>query len=136
MFKIFTKHNFTKICTTSPELSELNKGDVAQLGALNNQVFAIKSDGSSPIGIVTQKVKIVKKKSRKIKRHAVKVIYNRCLIQTDNYNVKEKYPLGANLFINNYGQFTTRQPSPQNYTVGIVTASPTAKNNNLQLMWF
>lgn len=136
MFKLLTEDNVIKTCTTLPELAEISRGDVAQLTEYNNQVFAVKSNGSSPIGIVEKKVKIVKKKSRKIKRHAVKIIYNRCLIQTDNYDVNESYPLGANLFINNHGQFTTRQPSSKNYTVGMVTGSPTAENKNLQLMWF
>ena len=115
--------------------NKIKIGDIGQLTVKNNTVILTKSDGKSPLGIILKKVKIVDKKTRIIKRHAAKLLFSRCELETNNFDSKVRYPVNAPLFVNENGQFTTTQIESRP-AVGMVIHSPTAINQQLQLIWF
>lgn len=117
-------------------LDKLKIGDIAQLDVIGNKVVAIKSNGLCPFGVVVKKIKVLNKKSRTIKRHAVRVIFHRVALKTDNYDVFQKYPVNANLFVNEDGKFTTKLPSPNHPAVGSVIEPLTDTDNLLHVFWF
>lgn len=114
----------------------LKNGDVIQLTVKDNSVCLVKSNGVSPFGILLKKVRVVDKKTKTVKRSIGKVAFSRCLIETDNYDVSQRYPINANLFINQHGQFTTFRLTENHQAIGIVTNCPTANNSSIQLLWF
>lgn len=65
----------------------------------------------------------------------VTVWYNRMFFQTDQYETNQQYPVRANLFVSEYGLFTTRAPSSRHPAVGMVTAPPTTMSPYLEILW-
>jgi hypothetical protein len=61
--------------------------------------------------------------------------YQRMILETDQLETNQVYPLNANLFVSELGLFTTRQPAPNYPSVGIVMAPPSPILGSLQLMW-
>lgn len=64
----------------------------------------------------------------------VTVWFQRMIAECDVYEVNQQYRLNSNLFINERGQFTTRQILPNSPCVAICTAPPTAIHSTLQFM--
>lgn len=60
---------------------------------------------------------------------------SRGLFLTDKFETNQIYPLNANLFVSEYGLLTTRQATPQNPAVALVTAPPSAANVFLEFLW-
>ena len=54
----------------------------------------------------------------------ITVWFQRMIFQTDMFETNQRYPLNANLFVNECGLLTTRQPSANHPGVAIVTGSP------------
>jgi len=65
----------------------------------------------------------------------VTVWFQRMIASTDKYEVGQRYPINANLFVSESGVLTTRQPSATHPVVAIVTAPPNARNQFLELLW-
>lgn len=119
-----------------PAAQNVKKGDVIQLTVENNAVCLIKSDGTAPLGFLTKKIKIVDKKTRAIKRYVGEVRHGRSIWETDNFDVRQRYPINANLYIDQNGMFTTVRSTEQHPAVGMVLCPPTAESSALQLIWF
>jgi hypothetical protein len=66
----------------------------------------------------------------------VTVWYNRMFFQTDQYETNQQYPVRANLFVSEYGLFTTRRPSNIHPAIGMVTAPPTTMSPYLEVLFF
>lgn len=66
----------------------------------------------------------------------VTVWFERMFFQTDQYETNQQYPLRANLYVNEVGFLTTRQPSPKHPAVGMVTAPPTPMNPMIEALWY
>lgn len=64
------------------------------------------------------------------------VWFNRMFVQTDQFETNQQYPVRANLYVSEYGFFTTRRPSTIHPAVGMVTAPPTSQNSMLELLFF
>jgi hypothetical protein len=60
---------------------------------------------------------------------------SRGLFITDKFETNQIYPLNANLFVSEYGLLTTRQATPQNPAVAIVTGPPNAITNSMEFLW-
>jgi len=65
----------------------------------------------------------------------ITVWVHRFIGETDRFDTSAEYPLNANLFVNQYGMFTTTQPAPNYPSVAIVTAPPAPLLSSLQFMW-
>lgn len=65
----------------------------------------------------------------------VTVWFQRFIGQTDQYDTTQRYPINANLFINEEGKFTTKQPSEQHPGIAIVSGSPSSVFESLELIW-
>lgn len=61
--------------------------------------------------------------------------FTRGIYATDQFDTKQRYPLGAALFVNESGKLTTKQITPQHPPVGVVTGPPSALVNSLEFMW-
>lgn len=61
--------------------------------------------------------------------------FQRMLLSTDKFESNASYPINSNLFVSETGLFTTRQPTPNHPSVGIVTGSPSVLSSMLELMW-
>lgn len=61
--------------------------------------------------------------------------FQKMIAQTDMYETNQRYPINANLFVNECGLFTTRQVTPNYPGVGFVTGPPTAVHGTLELLW-
>lgn len=66
----------------------------------------------------------------------VTVWYNRFFFQTDMYETNQSYPLKAPLYVNETGLLTTRKPSENHPSIGMVTAPPTTMNPFLEALWY
>lgn len=119
-----------------PVAQSVKKGDVVQLTVENNSIYLIKSDGTAPLGFLTRKVKVIDKKSKAIKRYIGEVRHGRSIWETDNFDVQQRYPVNANLYINQNGVFTPTRPTENHPAIGMVLFPPTADNLALQLIWF
>jgi hypothetical protein len=64
----------------------------------------------------------------------VTVWINRMLGLTDKFETNQVYPLNANLFVNEYGMFTTRQITCNHPAFAVVTAPPSAISPYLEFM--
>ena len=64
----------------------------------------------------------------------VTVWFQRIIAQTDQFDTTQRYPLNANLFCNEEGKFTSRQPSPDHPGIAIVTGSPSSTLSNLEFL--
>lgn len=65
----------------------------------------------------------------------VTIWFQKMLAQTDMYDTSQRYPINANLFVNECGLLTTRQINESYPTVGFVTGPPIAINGTLEFMW-
>lgn len=63
------------------------------------------------------------------------VWYQKMLFQTDQYETNQSYPLNANLYVNEVGLLTSRQPSPSHASIAILTAPPNALMPFIEVMW-
>lgn len=66
----------------------------------------------------------------------ITVWFQRMIAQTSCYETNQRYPINANLFVSEQGYLTTRQPSPEHPSVGMVTGSPTAIFGSLEFLFF
>lgn len=119
-----------------PVAPNVKKGDVVQLTVESNSVCLVKSDGTAPLGFLTRRIKVVGKKTKAIKRYVGEVRHGRSVWETDNFDVRQRYPVNANLYINQDGAFTTVRPTETHPAVAMVLYPPTADNSTLQLIWF
>lgn len=106
------------------------KDKAAQLKIVDSETVVDYSDGIAPIGVFTGG-KIQKRKDGRY----VPVAIARNIRKTSIYASSERYPINANLFINEDGDLTTNQYNPFCPAVGIVVKSPTAINAQLEYMW-
>jgi len=65
----------------------------------------------------------------------VTVWFQRIIAQTDQYETQQRYPINANLFVNDEGRLTTRKPSDSHPGVAIVSGSPTSTHRLLEFIW-
>jgi hypothetical protein len=65
----------------------------------------------------------------------VTVWFQRGIYQTDVFDTAAAYPLNANLFVNDRGMLTTKQPTPNHPSVGLVTTPPTPLFGWLEFLW-
>lgn len=65
----------------------------------------------------------------------VTVWLQRCIGQTKQFDTSQRYPLNANLFVNEEGRFTTMQPSERHPGVAIVTGPPSSIHGSLEFLW-
>lgn len=65
----------------------------------------------------------------------ITIWYQRMILQTTMFETNVSYAVGATLFCNESGLFTTRQTDPAFTAIGIVTAPPSALFGSLELMW-
>jgi hypothetical protein len=65
----------------------------------------------------------------------VTVWFSRIIAQTDQYDTSVRYPVNANLFVNERGLLTTRQINSNYPAVAIVTGPPTSINSALEFLW-
>lgn len=61
--------------------------------------------------------------------------YSKGLYSTDVYEVSQRYPINANLFVSEAGYLTTRQPTPTHPVIAICIGPPTARNSFLDFLW-
>lgn len=65
----------------------------------------------------------------------VTVWFQRFIGQTNQYDTTQRYPINANLFVNEEGKFTTQQPSQYHPGVAIVSGSPSSVFDGLEFVW-
>jgi len=65
----------------------------------------------------------------------VTVWFQRFIGETDQFDTTQRYPINANLFVNNEGKFTTSQPAPEYPGVAMVTGTPNSILGSLQFLW-
>lgn len=65
----------------------------------------------------------------------VTVWVNRFFFQTTSFETNQQYPLNANVYVNEFGFFTTRKPSENHPCVGLVTAPPTSYNSSVEILF-
>ena len=65
----------------------------------------------------------------------ITVWFQRMIFITDKFEVSQRYPLNANLFVSEAGLLTTRQPTPTHPAIAIVTGPPSARSNNIECLW-
>lgn len=64
----------------------------------------------------------------------VTVWFQRIIVATDQFETNQRYPLNANLFVNESGLFTTRQLFTDQAAIGIVTAPPGQLHDSIELI--
>ena len=65
----------------------------------------------------------------------VTIWMQRFIGQTDQFDTSQRYPLNANLFINEQGKFTTRQPSENHPGIALVTGTPSGIDGMIEFLW-
>jgi len=66
----------------------------------------------------------------------ITVWMDRMILQTDQYETNQSYPVNAPIFCSEKGLFTTRKPTPKHISVGMVTSPPSPiGNSSLELLW-
>jgi hypothetical protein len=65
----------------------------------------------------------------------VTIWFQRFIAQTDQYDTTQRYPINQNLFVNEEGKFTSKQPSEVHPGVAIVTGSPSSTFSMLEFLW-
>ena len=65
----------------------------------------------------------------------ITIWFHRVMAQTDQFEVNQRYPLNAPLFVSEAGKLTTRRPSDYHPTVAIVLAPPQSATPYLDFMW-
>lgn len=67
--------------------------------------------------------------------HRVTVWFQRGIFQTDVFDSAATYPLNANLFCNEKGMLTTKQPTPNHPSVALTLAPPNPIHPMLEFLW-
>ena len=65
----------------------------------------------------------------------VTVWFQRAIMQTDQFETNQRYPINASLFVSEEGKLTTRQPSPDHPGVALVTGTPTSVFSSVEFLW-
>ncbi len=65
----------------------------------------------------------------------VTVWFSRGIYECDVFEVSQRYPLNALLFVNESGQLTTRQITATSPAVAFVCGPPTSRLSSLQFLW-
>lgn len=65
----------------------------------------------------------------------VTIWFQRGIYQTDVFDTAAAYPLNANLFCNEKGMLTTKQPTPNHPSIALVTTPPTPLFSWLEILW-
>jgi hypothetical protein len=65
----------------------------------------------------------------------VTVWFQRFIGQTDQFDTTQRYPINANLFINEEGKFTTKRPAPEFPGVALVTGTPNSIMGSLEFLY-
>ncbi len=65
----------------------------------------------------------------------VTVHYAKGFYATDQYDIRQIYPLNATLFVGLDGKLTTKRPSDEHPGVAFVTGPPSAANGTLEFFW-
>jgi hypothetical protein len=65
----------------------------------------------------------------------VTVWFQRAIMQTDQFETNQRYPVNASLFVSEEGKLTTRQPTLEHPGVAIVTGTPTSVFGSLEFLW-
>lgn len=133
MFQILSEDTYNTFSFEASPIVKIKPGQIAQLSVVNNKVVAEPSDGTVPLGLVVKKVKVRGKKSGRIS-HRVKVCLSRVLIETDNFDLSQRYPVNASLYLTKDNRYTTYRESPDRQVVGVVTRPPTADTSSLQMI--
>lgn len=66
----------------------------------------------------------------------VTVWFQRMIAESDMYDSTAVYPVNANLYVNESGLLTTKQPAANYASVGIVMAPPSLVIGSLQFLWW
>lgn len=66
--------------------------------------------------------------------HRVTVWFQRGIFQTDMFDTSASYPLNANLFINEKGMLTTKQPTDNHPAIALVTSPPNPMMGMLEFL--
>lgn len=64
----------------------------------------------------------------------ITVWFQRFIGQTTMYDTTQRYPINANLFVNEEGKFTTKQPSQYHPGFALVTGSPSSVFDSLEFL--
>lgn len=67
--------------------------------------------------------------------HRMTVWFQRGIYQTDVFDTSATYPLNANLFCNEKGMLTTKQPTPNHPSIGLVSSPPTPLFSWLEIIF-
>jgi len=68
--------------------------------------------------------------------HRVAVWFQKMLVQTDQFETNQRYPLNHPLFVNAEGKVTVRQITPEYPAIGMVTGPPSTIFGALELLLF
>jgi hypothetical protein len=60
----------------------------------------------------------------------------RMIVQTDQYETNQQYPVRANLYCSETGLFTTRRPSPIHPAIATVTGPPSPMSPLIELLYY
>jgi len=60
---------------------------------------------------------------------------DRMILETDQFETNQTYPVNAPVFCSEKGFFTTRKPTPKHISIGTVTAPPNPMLGMLQVLW-
>ena len=61
--------------------------------------------------------------------------FHRLIASTDQYEVSQRYPINAPLFVSELGYLTTRQPTQYHPVVAQTLSPPTSRNSFLDFLW-
>ena len=116
------------------ELSnDVSIGQIVQMETSNNQVYAVLSDGSAPLGFVTA---ITVSYAAGVYTKEAEVSFARGYLEThESYDVHDNYPVNANLYVNN-GKLTTTRWNSNYPAIGMVIQPPSALDPTLKMVWF
>ncbi len=117
---------------------KLSVGDIADLQIEDNQVVVTKSKGVAPIGFITSVFADGSNPVNSWNNPAVltaTVEFRRFVGYTDQYETTQVYPTNAHLYVSEAGLLTTRRPSENHPSVGMVIQGPSPISAALQFLW-
>jgi hypothetical protein len=103
-------------------------GQIVSQREIDGKVQLVPCNGSTPLGVC-----VFKNSNPDIDR--VSVEFCRFIGQTNMFDPEGLYPVGANLFSDSKGRFTTIRWSFDYPAVATVMRPPTANDPRLQFMW-
>ncbi len=65
----------------------------------------------------------------------ITIHYQRGVFATDQFDVRQNYPLNASLYVGLDGKLTSKQPTENHPAIAFVTAPPSAMNGTLEFIW-